>query len=81
MKEEAIRKGLPRQQAGEVHTIRRGRIDSLRRMIDDRNRCFRREILRYFEGDKPGEHRSFVIRLLEWIFGSRVKTQRAIFLL
>jgi len=79
MKEEAVRKGVPRQQAEEVHTIRRGRIDSLRRMIDDRNRCFRREILRYFEGDQPQGSRSFVMRMLQWIFGARARTQRAHF--
>jgi len=51
-------------------------ISAMRTLANARN-CFRRELIRYFEGDASPPLRTMGRRIVEWLFGTRVKTKRS----
>jgi ATP-dependent DNA helicase RecQ len=42
-----------------------------------RNRCLRREIIRYFQEDKPAHRKSFALRIVQWLFSTKEKTSKS----
>lgn len=45
-------------------------------LATDKRRCFRKEISRYFVGDKPNSSKSLALRIVEWLFSvKRNKTK------
>jgi superfamily II DNA helicase RecQ len=43
-----------------------------------RNRCLRREIIRYFQEDKPAPRKSLALRIVQWLFSTKEKRARLI---
>lgn len=54
------------------------RIADMERIASSQS-CFRRELIRYFEGDVPSRHKSLALRLLDWVFSRQEKATRAAF--
>lgn len=53
-------------------------IDELDRMIRNSKKCFRKQLVGYFQ-DGGNRNISLTMRILEWIFGRKIKVQKAEF--
>ena len=52
-------------------------INDMHSLAVNRNRCFRREIIRYFQEEKPTPRKSLALRIVEWLFSAREKRTKA----
>ena len=52
-------------------------IQDMHTLATARNRCLRREIIRYFQEDKPAPRKSFALRIVQWLFSTKEKPARS----
>jgi RecQ family ATP-dependent DNA helicase len=52
-------------------------INDMHSLAVNRNRCFRRETIRYFQEVKPAPRKSLALRIVEWLFSTREKRTKA----
>lgn len=52
-------------------------IQDMHALAVQRNLCFRRGIVRYFQEEKPPSRRSLALRIVEWLFSQRPNTTRS----
>ncbi|MCG3147924.1 MAG: hypothetical protein PCFJNLEI_01365 [Verrucomicrobiae bacterium] len=52
-------------------------IQDMHNLAVQRNQCFRRGIVRYFQEDKPPPRRSWALRIVEWLFSTRDKPAKS----
>jgi ATP-dependent DNA helicase RecQ len=79
MAEKSAEQAAARGQDGEAALARKlEAIGTLDRLLRDRRRCLRRDIVRYFQGD-AGRRTPLSVRVLDWLLGRRVRSSKAAF--